>query len=66
MPAGRDLSRISVILDPADKRALERLARARSFEADADVSVSELVRAAIGEYLARRPQRDSLRRVAES
>ena len=66
MPAGRDLSRLSVILKPEVKQELERLARARSVESDSDVPVSELVREAIAEYLAKPAHRDSLHRIAES
>ena len=66
MPGKRDLNRISVILDAEVKQALERLARLRGMDEDRDVAMSELVREAIGEYLARRSQRDRLRRIAES
>ena len=66
MPAGRNLSRLSVILDPEVKQALERLARLRSVESDRDVPVSELVREAIGEYLAKPEPRASLHQIAEA
>ena len=66
MPGKRDLNRISVILDAEAKQALERLARLRGMDEDRDVAMSELVREAIREYLARRSQRDRLRRIAES
>lgn len=66
MPPQRDLQRISVIVDAETKRALERLARQRSMEQDSDINVSELVREALDEYLARPEQRRALRRVAES
>ncbi len=66
MPGRRDLNRISVILDAEVKQALERLARLRGMDEDRDVTMSELVREAIDEYLARRRQRDRLRRIAET
>lgn len=66
VPDRRDLNRISVILDAEVKQALERLARLRGMDEDRDVTMSELVREAIDEYLARRRQRDRLRRIAET
>lgn len=66
VPGRRDLNRISVILDAEVKQALERLARLRGMDEDRDVTMSELVREAIDEYLARRRQRDRLRRIAET
>lgn len=66
MPGKRDLNRISVILDAEVKQALERLARLRGMDEDRDVTMSELVREAIDEYLARRRQRDRLRRIEET